>query len=146
MAGETINITSAAWHTIQAASSTTDGSLCAGARTAINATSLSADEELYPLLDMRLTISVGTPTVNTTVDVYRRSKGDGTNESPAPVATDFTQQYVGSFVLDNTAATSYYYLQGVVNSDPEATYYMINNSGATLTIALACQSRGWTTA
>jgi hypothetical protein len=146
MAGETINKHSAAWHNIISAASVGDDAL-SGESTAISATSLSADEQMYPVLDFKLTFSAGTsPTVNTTVDVYRRPKADSTNKAPAPVYADFNQQYVGSFVLDDSAFTQYYYLFGVTNVDPDATFYMINKGGQALTLALDIRSRGWTTA
>ena len=146
MAGETINKKSAAWHNIISAAAVADDAL-SGESTAISATSLSSDEREYPVLDFKLTYSSGTaPTVNTTVDLYRRPKSDGTNKAPAPVAADFNQQYVGSFVLDNSAATSYYYLHGVSNVDSDATFYLINRGGQSLTLALDVRARGWTTA
>ena len=69
MAGETINQYSSAWVALQAAYSTADTLISAGAVTAISATALSANEQKYPLLDMKLTVSVGTPVVNGVVDV-----------------------------------------------------------------------------
>jgi len=145
MAGETINQPSAAWYTIQAAASTLDAAVSAGARTAINATALSVNERKYPLLDFRLDMSVGTPVVNQTVDLYRRPKMDGTNEAPAVTAT-YLHKFVDSFVLNALAGPQYYYIDSIPNPDPNATYYLVNQSGATLTIALAVASRGWNTA
>jgi hypothetical protein len=137
MANETVQATGS-FATAQAATSTGDGVLCTGSVTAIG--TAIATEDLYPLLDFKLTISSGTPVVGGTVDIYRRPS-DGTNQSPAPVYTDFLTNYVGSITLDDTAATSYYYLYGVANPDPGDTYYMVNESGATLTIALSVRGR-----
>ena len=146
MDGETINKKSDAWHNIISAAAVDDDAL-SGESTAISATSLSADEREYPVLDFKLTYSSGTaPTVNTTDDLYRRPKADGTNKAPAPVAADYNQQYVGSFVLDNSAATQYYYLFGVSNVDADSTFYLINRGGQSLTLALDVRARGWTTA
>lgn len=143
MTGEAINVTGT-WATIQAAASTATGAFSAGSRTAISAALTTGSEADYPLLDLQLNVSVGTPTENGLVHVYRRSKGDGTNESPAP-AGSFAQEYVGSFVIDN--ATGYYYLYGIPNFDKNATYYLYNADGtATLTIALAARGRSYNTA
>ncbi len=145
MAGETINQPSTLWYSVQAASSTPDGIVSVGARTAINALGLSVNERKYPLLDFKLIISVGTPVVNQTVDLYRRSKADGTNEAPAVTAA-YLHKFVDSFVLNALAGPQYYYVDSIPNPDPNATYYLVNQSGATLTIALAVASRGWNTA
>lgn len=146
MAGETINKPSSAWVTAQAAASVADAAVSAGARTTVNASALSANEKEYPLVDFQLILSVGTSVLNDVVDIYRTSKADATNESPATTAT-FLQEYVGqSFVLDGTAATKYFYVYGVPNVDPNATYYLINNGGATLTLELKLRTRGWNTA
>lgn len=139
MANEAIN-TKGSFATIQAASSTGDGAFSSGTRTTITAALTTGSEDLYSLLDLQLAVSSGTPTENGTVDVYRRPKADGTNEAPAP-AGSYAHEYVGSFVMDNTAS-SYFYLFGVANVDENATYYLYNNDGAsTLTIALAARGR-----
>lgn len=141
MTGEAINVTGT-WATIQAAASTANGAFSAGTRTAISAALTVGSEADYPLLDLQLAVSSGTPTENGTVKVYRRSKADGTNESPAP-AGSFVQEYVGEFVMDNTAS-SYFYLYGIPNFDKNATYYLYNNDGtSTLTIALAARGRSY---
>jgi len=127
-----------AYATVQAATSTGDGALCTGARTNIG-TALAATEEDYPLLDLKLSVTVGTPTVNTTVDIYR-IPDDGTNAAPATTTT-YLEQYVGSFVLIGSAPSQYYYIYGVPNVDQNDEYVMINNGGATLTIALAARGR-----
>lgn len=145
MTGEVINQPSLVWYTIQAAISVVDAAVSSGARTTINASGLLVNERKAPLVDFRLDHTLGTPVVNQTVDVYRRSKADGTNEAP-PVTATYLHQFVGSFVLDALAATQYYYLHSVSNPDPNATYYLVNNAGATLTLALAVQGRSWNTA
>lgn len=129
--------------TIQAAASTADGAVCGGSRTNIGA-ALAATEEDYPLIDLKLTVSVGTPTVNTTVAVYR-IPDDGTNAAPTTTTT-YKQVYVGSFVLIGSAPSQYYYIYGVPNVDQNDEYIMINNGGATLTIALAARGRSVNTA
>ncbi len=144
MAGETINQTSTAWYTIQVSASTLDAAVSAGARSAINAV-LTNPEQKYPLLDFRLFVPSGTPVLNQTVDLYRRPKMDGVNEAPAVTAT-YLHKFVDSFVLNALAGPQYYYIDSVPNPDPNATYYLVNQSGATLTIALAVASRGWNTA
>ena len=127
-----------AYATVQAAASTTDGNVCGGSVTDIG-TALAATVEDYPLLDFKLTHSVGTPSTPGTVDIYRKSSG-GTNAAQTPTST-ITHEYVGSFKLAATAATKYYYVYGVPNVDQNDTYYMLNASGATLTIALAARGR-----
>lgn len=139
MAGETI-IEAGSWATIQAAASTSDGAFSAGSRTAISSALTTGDESDYPFLDLQLAVSSGTPTAGGLVHVYRRNKADGTNEQPAPDSAN-KQQYVGTFVMDATAS-SYYYIFGIPNDDPSATYYLENDDGtSTLTIALAARGR-----
>lgn len=140
MANETIQ-TRGSYANCQAAASTADAALCAGSVSTI--TSAITTEDDYPLLDFRVNVSVGTPVAGDTVDIYRRP-GDGTNQAPAPQTADYLHQYVGSVVLDN--ATGYYYLYGVANPDPNDSYYMVNNGGATLTIALDVRGRTYGTA
>lgn len=136
MAGEAIDVTGS-WETVQAATSTADGVMCTGARTTITV-ALTGTEDDYPLLDFKVAVSAGTPVENDNVDIYRRSKAD-TDESPAPTTT-YLNEYVGSMTFDNTAASEYY-LYDVRNADKNATYYMLNNGGATLTIALKARGR-----
>ena len=135
MANEMIQATGA-FAVCQAASSTADGALCGGSNTAIG--SAIATEDLYPVLDFKVDVSVGTPVAGGTVDVYRRYS-DGTDHEPTPAVADFLKYYVGAFMLDNQ--TGYYYLHGVANPDPADTYYMVNEGGATLTIALEVRGR-----
>ena len=142
MAGETINKPSSSWVTLQAAASTANGAMCNGAVTPISGTALTANEKLYPLIDIRAVVTVANPTIDTTIDIYRRSS-DGTNQSPVPSAT-YLQQPVGSAVLDDE--TGSYYLWGVSNVDPAATFYAMNNSGTTVTVQLVGRTRGWNTA
>jgi hypothetical protein len=141
MAGETINVKSAAWHTVQAATSTNDGAVCGGTVTSIQDTALSATEEKYPLLDFQVKVSAVAPVANTTVDIYRRPAGDV--QAPIPAA-NYTHEYVGSAVCDD--ATGSYYVLGVRNADEAATYYMLNRTGNTVTLELLVQTRGWSTA
>lgn len=76
MANEAVVTVSAAWHTVIASGSPANGAFDAGSKTAIGATSLSATEELFPLLDFHLDISAAAtaPTENATVDLYRDRK------------------------------------------------------------------------
>lgn len=127
-----------AYATLQASASVADGAVSAGSVTDIG-TALAATVEDYPLLDFKLTQSVGTPVTPGTVDVYRKAS-DGTNPAQTPTST-ITHQYVGSFTLAATAATKYYYLYGVPNVDQNDTYYCRNKSGATLTFLLAGRGR-----
>ena len=120
----------------QAASSTLDAVLSAGTISTVTA-AIGATESLYHVLDFRVNVSSGTPVAGDTIDIYRRP-GDGTNQAPA---ADFLQQFVGSAVLDNQ--TGFYYLNSVANPDPNDSYYMVNNGGATLTIALAVRGRNY---
>lgn len=136
MAGEVIDVTGT-WATIQAAASTADGAMCAGTRTTITA-ALTGTEDDYPLLDFKVSISSGTPVENSHVHIIRRSKAD-TDESPAPTTT-FTSEYVCTVKLDNTAS-SHYYVYDQRNADKNATYYMLNDGGATLTLALKARGR-----
>ena len=107
------------------------------------AAALSATEEVYPLLDFKLEIASGTaPSLNSTFDLYRRP-GDGTDAAPVPTTT-YLEQYVGSFVLAN--ANDDYYIYGVANTDPNDTYYVLNNGGQTSTGALWVRAKSYGTA
>ena len=140
MANEAVQATGS-YATAQAsASSIADTNISTGAVTAIG--SAIASESTYPLLDFQCNITSGTATAGQTVDLYRRPS-DGTNQAPIPATADYLHQYVGSFTLDN--ATGYYYLYGVTNPDANDTYYMVNNSGATLTFALNVRGRTYGT-
>lgn len=133
MAGDSIEV-KGAWATIQAASSTADTAMSAGARTTIVA-ALDATSEKYPILDFKCKLSAtSTPALNGVIELYRRSKAD-TDESPAPTTT-FKHEFVGVFITSNVVDSSYY-LYDKRNVDENATYYMLNGAGATLTIALS---------
>ena len=145
MAGETIGAFGT-FATVQAADSMATGEFSTGSTTDIDAALTTGSESLYPLLDFRLTLSSGTPTDGATMAVYRIPKaGDGT-ASPTPDDTSvYKAQYVGSFVMHDTAS-SVYYLFGVENCDPYASYILENLDGtATLTGALAARGRGFDT-
>ena len=137
MANETLNA-KGSYVTIEAAASVATATL-SGESDSI-ATALSATEELYPILDFKFTVSVGTPVVGSIINVYRRPS-DGTNQSPAPVFADFLNNYAGSVTIDNAAVTQYYYLYGVNNPDENDTYYFTHDNGTSLTIALAVRGR-----
>ncbi len=132
MAGETIYQKSA-WADLQAAASTTDGNVSGGASTAIS-TAFGATAADYPLLDLKLSVTAGTPGANTTVDVYLQATADGTT-APAPSAT-FDSIYIGSFLLDGSAATQHYYIFGAPNLNSEGSLLLKNSTGATITIGL----------
>ena len=138
MAGETINVRGA-WATLQAAASTANGAFSAGSRTVISTALSTGDEADYPLMDLKLSVSSGTPAADGLVNVYRRNKAD-TDESPAPDSA-FKSEYLGTFLMDATASSSYY-IYGLPNDDPEATLYIENQDGtSTLTIALKARGR-----
>jgi len=140
MANEAL-VTLGSWATLQAASSTADGAVSAGSTTVVETALSTGSEADYPLLDLKLTVSVGTPVAGDTVDVYLRGKAD-TNEEPDLDATDLGHShYLGSFVLHDTAASTYYYLYGVPNLDKKGAIKCVNNGGATLTIALSGRGR-----
>lgn len=124
--------------TVQAANSTADADVSAGTITNIGA-ALAATEEDYPLLDFKLSVTFGTPTADTTVDLYRRPD-DGTNAAPAPTSS-YLHEFIESFQLDDLASSQYYYVYGIPNIDQNDEYYIVNNAGATLTIALAARGR-----
>lgn len=137
MADEAV-FTTGSYATAQAATSTADGALCAGAVTAIG--SAIATEDLFGMLDFKVTMSSGTPAAGGTVEIYRRPS-DGTNQASPPVYADYKHQFVGTVTFDNIAATTYAYAYGVANPDPNDTYYMISELGATCTIALSVRGR-----
>ena len=134
MANEVVQ-TTGSYATCIASTSTADTAFNTGTKTAIG--SAIATEDLFALLDFKLDITSGTPTADTTIDLYRRPS-DGTDQQPSP-ATDYLHEYVGSFVLDN--ATDEYYLYGIPNPDPNDEYHAHNNSGATLTFSVLVRGR-----
>jgi hypothetical protein len=142
MANETLNA-KGSYATAQAATSTTDGSLCPGSVTAISAA--IASEDLYTLLDFQVIMSLGTPASQGEVNIFRRAS-DGTNNSSPPVAADYQHKPVGTVVFDDIAATTYAYLYGVPNPDDGDQYYMISELGATCTIELKVRGRTYGTA
>lgn len=137
MAGETIGAKSA-FTSIVSAASVASAAFTAESTSILAA--LAASVEDYPFLDFQVVISSGTPSATGILNVYRRSKADGTNKEPAPSASN-KRNFVGQIALTNAAATSYYYLLGVENADNEATYYAENSGGATLTLAVLVRGR-----
>ena len=132
---------SGAYATVQASTaSITDGSISGGAVT--NITTALPGEADYFLLDFEVVVSAGTPVADGYCSVYKRGGGDAA-QAPAPAA-DFLQIFVGNAVIDNQ--TGSYYLRGVPNDDPADTYYVQNNTGATLTIELKARGRTYRTA
>jgi hypothetical protein len=142
MANETLNARGS-YATAQAATSTSDGSVCGGAVTAIG--TAIASEDLYTLLDFQVINSSGTPASEGRVDIFRRAS-DGTNNSSPPVYADFKHDWVGTVVFDNIAATTYAYLYDVRNGDEGDQYYMISELGATCTIELKVRGSTYGTA
>jgi hypothetical protein len=136
MSGEAINVKGSYATCLTAASVSADA--LSGASDSI--TTAISGQAAYPLLDFKITNSSGTPVAGKTIDVYRRPS-DGTNQSPAPVVADFLSNYVGTVTIDDTAATTYYYLYSVTNPDPADTYYLVNNNTNALTLALAVRGR-----
>jgi len=138
MAGEPINKPSTTWQTVIASSSPTNGAFDAATKTAINATSLSANEQLYTLLDFHLNHTAGTATENATIDLYRISNADS-GSTPTP-AGSYKQTRVGRFVLDNVAS-QHQYIFGVANVDANDKFITQNNGGATLTYSVKLRTR-----
>jgi hypothetical protein len=136
MSGEAINVKGSYATCLSVASVSADA--LSGDSDSI--TTAISSQAAYLLLDFKLTNSSGTSVAGKTIDVYRRPS-DGTNDSPSPVVADFLNNYVGSFTLDNAAATTYYYLRGVVNPDPEDTFYLVNKNDNALTLALDVRGR-----
>ena len=137
MANETLNAKSA-YVEIEAGASLATATL-SGESDSV-ATALDATEELYPIIDFKVTLSAGTPVVGSIINIYRRPS-DGANASPAPVYADFLNNYIGSIVIDNAAATTYYYLYSVDNPDENDTFYFTHDNGSNLTLALAVRGR-----
>jgi hypothetical protein len=139
MAGETIGVRGS-FVSIISAASIADAAF-SGISTAIATALTTGNEADYPYLDFRLTITVNTPAATGLVNVYRRSNADGSGQEPAPSASS-KRNFVGSFVLGATAPTTYWYLFGVDNADPSATYYIENADGVSaLTCALGVRGR-----
>lgn len=140
MAGETIN-ERGSWAVVQASDAMATGEFSTGTRTAISAALTTGQESNYPLLDFKLTLTAGTPTDGATMAVYRIPAAD-TTASPTPDDTSvYKAQYVGSFVMMDVAG-SVYYLFGVDNADPAATYLLENLDGTvTLTATLSARAR-----
>ena len=137
MAGETIGF-KGSFTSIVSAAAIADGAFSSES-TAISSALTTGDESDYVLLDFQLIHSSGTATTGDVFNLYQRST-DGTNKAPAPVS-DFKQKYMGTFTLDNAAATSYYYLLGIPNNCPEATYYIEADTTNSLTVALSVRGR-----
>jgi len=107
------------------------------------ATALSATEEVYALLDFKLDIKSDTAQkLKKTFDIIRRP-ADGTDSSSIPTTT-YLSQYVGSFTVAN--ANDQYYIYGVPNSDPNDTFYVLNNGGQTSTFTLDVRAKSYGTA
>ena len=139
MAGETLR-TNGSFTSIIASAAVADDALSAES-TAIATALSTGDESDYPLLDFQLHHSATNAATDAYINLYRRSKADGTNQAPAPNTTDYLHDYVGSFRLDG-GATGYYYLFGVANDDPSATYYVENKDGtSSLTMQLYVRAR-----
>lgn len=85
----------------------------------------------YPLADLILTAGFGgAPTVMTTIEIYRRDLNIvSTNDEPEP-STTYKPKLVGMFIL-STATTQYLRCQDVVLGK-ECAFYLLNNSGQTL--------------
>lgn len=136
MANEAIITYSGFYYIITSASSTTNASFDSGTRISLSSSGLSANEQLYPLLDFHLSIySASTaPDENATVDLYRFS-----TSSPTP-SGNYKEEYVGSFTLDNLTGSQNYYLYGVPNNLGD-TFITQNNSGVTLSYHLRVRAR-----
>lgn len=99
-----------------------------------------ADGASFPDAVFALKIQFATVTSieNKPIGLYARPKNiDGANHAPAPTAT-FLEQYVCSFTLQASAASTDQYAYGVGYDLPkEADYYLLNSSGQTA-------AAGWT--
>jgi len=141
MANEASRAVSAAWHSVIGSSSPANGAVDTGTKTAIDGTSLSAAEQLYPTLDFHLNITAAAtaPDENSTVDLYRIPDG---NSDPAetPTAT-FKAHYVGSFTLDDITGVQDQYLFGVANVDANDKFITENNCGQTITYDVNVRTR-----
>ena len=134
MSGESINVRSA-YVTVQAAIAVGDNSISTGANTNI-LTAHGAAIADYVLLDFKLLSSVTVPVLNGRVKLFKRHAGT----QPVPTLT-YQETFIGSFVL--AASLGEYFIMGVVNDDPNDTYYIENDSGGALTLELLARGRAY---
>lgn len=141
MAANEALVTLGTWATLQASDSVADGAVSGGTVTPVETAFSTGNEADWPLMDLKIAVTSGTPTAGGTVDVYLRGKAD-TDEEPALDATDLGHShYLGSFVLHDTASSTYY-LYNLPNLDKKGSVYTVNNDGATtLTYALTGRAR-----
>jgi hypothetical protein len=142
MAGEAIRQTSA-WEQILAPVSVGAGAVTTAKSASIDSTTtLSANEKLYDLMDLELVVT-GTPSADgVTVDVFREPNANGAGKAPT---LSYPHDYLDSFTLKAEADGSYY-RYSVPVGDESDTYYLKNNSGNALTLALVLRTRTSNTA
>jgi hypothetical protein len=141
MAGEAIRQTSA-WEQILAPVSVGSGAVTTVKSASIGSTGLSANEKLYDLMDLELVVT-GTPSADgVTVDVLREPNANGAGKAPT---LSYPYDYVDTFTLKAEADGSYY-RYSVPVGDESDTYYLKNNSGGALTLALTLRTRTSNTA
>jgi len=97
-------------------------------------TDVDNTSNLAPLCNLILTVQYDSaPTVNSTVDVYRRDLNIvSTNDEPEPDATYDGGHYVGSFVLDAVTAAQYLQIIGVPLPPTSCQFMVENNGGQTI--------------
>jgi len=91
---------------------------------------------LHFLLDFKVIISVTNPAADGYIPIFKRN-----SDQPVPTAS-YQHTWVGNAHLDTQ--TGNYYLRGVPNDDELDTYYCLNKSGVTTTIALEARTRTYT--
>ncbi len=102
-------------------------------------------QKFYPLLDFMLFFTSSTlPTENGQVRVYR-VPGAYNNESQPTPGGDYKPDYVGTFVIDNVLAGTYYF-SGVTNSDIDAKYILYNDCNVTASLQLLARTRTYSPA
>lgn len=140
MSGETINENASGTYTeIQASNGPAQAAFSTGTVTSI-AGALSATEELLPLLDFKFLVTVGTPSADGFLTLYRKH-----SDQPAPT-TSYKVTPIRSVILSSVATDENYYIRGIPNTDPADTFYTENQSGVTLTFSVQARGRGYNTA
>ena len=101
---------------------------------------LTDGSENFQVLDFRFNHTVGTPTLNGRIDLYRVAS-DGTNQAQTPSAT-YPVERVGWFTLNAAAPNQFYYLSGIENIHETDKFIWQNNDGSvTLTGQLFVRGR-----
>ena len=136
MAGEAIRDTSA-WEEILAGASVGNGAISGESGSINAATTITATQKLYELVEFKLEVT-GTPAAdNNTVDLYRRPNADGAANEPTVA---YLPHFINSFQLKNASGGSYY-IYGAVLYDELDTYYLVNRDTGALTLALKARTK-----